>query len=109
MGKTGHLGPLALSSAFESQLIASNEEQSPQAGAGYDLTTVALLVGLFLFVFLLLGGGLGFTIHEFRRLSAETERREMARAIAYILSFPVRQHGIRSRVASEGTLGKIAR
>jgi mono/diheme cytochrome c family protein len=102
-------GPPAQSSASGSQLIASNEEQSPQAGAGYKMRTVALLAGLFLFVFLLLAGGLGFTIHEFKRLSAESERRKIATANAYILSFPVRQHGLRSRVAGEGNLGKIAR
>jgi hypothetical protein len=101
--------PPALSSASRSQLIAGNEKQSPQAGAGYNMRTVALLVGLFLFVFLLLGGGLGFTIHEFRRLSAESERRKIARANAYILSFPVRQQGLRSRASREDNLGKIAR
>jgi hypothetical protein len=72
------------------------------------MRTVALLVGVALFVSLLLAGGLGFTIHEFKRLSAESERRKVARVNAYILSFPVRQHGL-GRVASEGNLGKIAR
>jgi mono/diheme cytochrome c family protein len=101
--------PPALSSASRSQLIASHEEQSPEAGSGYNMRTVALLVGVFLFVFLLLGGGLSFTIHEFKRLSAESERRKIARANPYLLSFPVRQWPLRSKIAREGNLGKIAR
>jgi len=101
--------PPAQSSASGSKGIAGRGPEPLQASSKYTVRTVALLVGVALFVSLLLAGGMGFTIYEFKRLSAESERRKIARAKAYILGFPVRQQGLRSRVASEGNLGKIAR
>jgi len=44
--------------------------QQPSQGA--DLQTVAVLSGVGLFVILLLAGGLGFTLREFKRLSANS-------------------------------------
>src|SRR5271157_2791039 len=44
--------------------------QQPSQGA--DLQTVALLSGVGLFVILLLAAGLGFTVREFKRLSAKS-------------------------------------
>ena len=44
-------------------------EVQPQSG-DTDRQTVLLLTGVASFVILLLAGGLGFTIHEFQRLSA---------------------------------------
>jgi mono/diheme cytochrome c family protein len=42
---------------------------------GTDLQTMALLGGVVAFVVLLLAGGLGFTMHEFQRLSARSQGR----------------------------------
>jgi mono/diheme cytochrome c family protein len=101
-------GPPALSSAG-TKGIASSGPEALQASSEYTLRTIALLGGVALFVSLLLAGGLGFTIYEFKRLSAESDRRRIARANAYILSFPARQWALRSKVGREGNLGKIAR
>ena len=46
------------------------EVQKPDTGT--DLQTVAVLSGMGLFIVLLLAGGLGFTVHEFKRLSAKS-------------------------------------
>jgi mono/diheme cytochrome c family protein len=48
-----------------------------QPGRGSDLQTVALLSGVGMFVVLLLVGGLGFTVREFKRLSAKSSGRSM--------------------------------
>ena len=39
---------------------------------GTDMQTVAVLSGVGFFIVLLLAGGLGFTVHEFKRLSAKS-------------------------------------
>jgi hypothetical protein len=101
--------PPVQSSASGSKGIASSRREPLQASSEYTVRTVALLVGVALFVSLLLAGGLGFTIYEFKRLSAESDRRRIARADAYILSFPMGQQRLRSRVADEGNLRRIAR
>jgi mono/diheme cytochrome c family protein len=68
--------PPAQLSASGSQLMAREGTRPLQASSGYNARTIALLVAAALFVLLLLGGGLGFTIHEFKRLSEESERRQ---------------------------------
>jgi len=50
------------------------EVQQPRRSA--DMQTVALLSGVWLFVILLLAGGLGFTVREFKRLSAKNASRK---------------------------------
>ena len=45
---------------------------------GTDLQTIALLSAVVFFVVLLLAAGLAFTVHEFKRLSAESEGRKLA-------------------------------
>ena len=50
--------------------------QLPRRSA--DMQTVALLSGVWLFVILLLAGGLGFTVREFKRLSAKSAGRRLA-------------------------------
>jgi len=49
------------------------EVQQPRNGT--DMQTVALLSGVGCFVILLLAGGLGYTVREFKRLSAKTAGR----------------------------------
>jgi mono/diheme cytochrome c family protein len=58
----------------ESSSVAPNTPLSEryEAAEGINLQTVILLSAVGSFVVLLLAGGLGFTIREFRRLSAET-------------------------------------
>jgi mono/diheme cytochrome c family protein len=50
------------------------EAQQPRKGT--QMQTVALLSGVGFFVILLLAGGLGFTVREFKRLSAKSARRK---------------------------------
>ena len=58
--------------------VASNEPlQIQQPNKGTDLQTIALFSTVALFVIVLLAGGLGFTAHEFKRLSAESEGRNL--------------------------------
>lgn len=57
---------------------ANQTVEVQQPSQGTDLQTVALLSGVGLFVILLLAGGLGFTVHEFRRLSARSQVRNLA-------------------------------
>ena len=52
------------------------ERQRPEKDT--SLQTVVLLSGVGLFIILLLAGGLGFTIREFRRLSAKAQGRRIA-------------------------------
>jgi mono/diheme cytochrome c family protein len=46
-----------------------------QPANGSNLKVVILLTAMYSFVVILVGGGLGFTLHEFRRLSAQSEAR----------------------------------
>lgn len=60
---------------LSASLVPANqpmEVQKPDTGP--DLQTVAVLSGVGLFIVLLLAGGLGFTVHEFKRLSAKELR-----------------------------------
>jgi hypothetical protein len=47
-------------------------------GRGTELQTVVVLSTVAAFVVLLMAGGLGFTMHEFQRLSAGTQFRSLA-------------------------------
>jgi hypothetical protein len=51
---------------------ANQTVEVQQPSQGTDLHTVALLSGVGFFVILLLAGGLGFTVREFKRLSAKS-------------------------------------
>jgi hypothetical protein len=58
---------------LSASLVPANqpmEVQKPDTGP--DLQTVAVLSGVGLFIVLLLAGGLGFTVHEFKSLSAKS-------------------------------------
>jgi mono/diheme cytochrome c family protein len=58
--------------------VASNEPlRGQQPNKGTELQTIALLGTVAAFVIVLLAGGLGFTAHEFKRLSAESEGRNL--------------------------------
>jgi mono/diheme cytochrome c family protein len=98
-------------SASGAELFASNGEQPVQASSGLSAKTVILLVGMCLFVFLLLGGGLAFTIYEFKRLSAESARRRITATNAYVLRFPARQREPAYKVPSvdKAAFEKVAR
>ena len=59
--------------------VASNEPlQVRQPNKGTELQTIALFSTVALFVIVLLAGGLGFTVREFKRLSVESEGRNLA-------------------------------
>jgi mono/diheme cytochrome c family protein len=69
-GGGGTPPPQRLVSASFAPANQTVEAQQPRQGT--DLQTVALLSGVGLFVILLLAGGLGFTVREFKRLSAKS-------------------------------------
>ena len=92
--------PSAHASDGKRRAIARAGTQSLQENAESNVRTAFLLGALALFVFLLLAGGLGFTIYELKRLSAESERRKIVRVRASILGFPVPQRDPDSTAAS---------
>lgn len=92
------------------RVTAGAASEPLQANAERNFRTTFLLGAVALFVFLLLAGGLGFTIHEFKRLSAESERRNSARVSASILGFPaLRELNPTAASAPKTRLRQVAR
>jgi mono/diheme cytochrome c family protein len=81
-------------------VTANAGTESMQENTESTVRTAFLLGALALFVFLLLAGGLGFSIYEFRRLSPESKRRNIGRVSVSILSFPAPQRDLDSTAAS---------
>jgi len=78
-GSVGGGGTPLPQNVLGTSLAPDNEPaKAPHPDKDSDVETVAWLSGMAFFVILLLAGGLGFTVHEFRRLSAESEGRNLA-------------------------------
>ncbi|HEY5175288.1 MAG TPA: cytochrome c [Terriglobales bacterium] len=78
-GPAGGGGTPPRQNVLETSLaLANRPADAPQPGKRTDVKTVALLSIVASFVALLLAGGLGFTVHEFKRLSAESAGRKLA-------------------------------
>ena len=103
--------PSAQASDSKGRLIASAETRSLQEAAKSNVRAAFLLAAVALFVFLLLAGGLGFTIYEVKRLAAESEHRKMVGARASILSFPTPQRELNPTAARapKARLGQVGR
>jgi len=82
--------------AAEANALASKSTEPPQ-----EAQAVFLLAGVALFVLSLLAGGLGYSMYECQRLGAESERRNRARANAYVMSAAVRERALAQRVEGE--------
>ena len=67
-------------SSGSSSLPSSQRSKAPQANGSPDLETTLVLLGIGGFVTLLLVGGLAFTMHELKRLAAESEIRSRTAA-----------------------------
>ena len=72
-GPAGGGGTPPTQKLLSASFVPANQTvEVQQPSQGTDLQTVALLSGVGLFVILLLAGGLGFTVREFKRLSAKS-------------------------------------
>lgn len=110
-GSEGHISAtLSAQASSGARVTAGAATESQQANAESNTRTALLLGAVVLFVFLLLAGGLGFTIYEFKRLSAESERRNSARLGASILGFPTpRELNPTAAGAPKARLRQVAR
>lgn len=90
---------------------ANARTESMQGNTETTVRTAFLLGAVALFVFLLLAGGLGFTIYEIKRLSTESDRRNIVRVSASILNFPTPQRQLNPTASSvpKARLGRVAR
>lgn len=78
-GGGGASGPLPPQKALAASFIPDYKlREVEQANRGTDMQTVVLLGTVAAFIVLLLAGGLGFTMREFRRLSAGGQRESLA-------------------------------
>lgn len=78
-GPAGGGGMPARPNVLETSLAPTyRATDAPQPDQSVNVKTVALLSIVASFVMVLLAGGLGFTVHEFNRLSAESADRKLA-------------------------------